>query len=877
METDALPTTALAEPDPLREALTTIETGRSSFSNMVADASRRYAEGDWGGTRPRFPELDAMMARAGATKAPDATYYNPDLATPYALSELPAPDMPKSSNVIDAVRLGFRQESIIGVVQRYNRLREETEAVYGDLRPDPTYDPRYDPQIKEAGFEDQRIAFMRSQSRNETYMMIRNLREQRDNMREMDRLSGFGHFVAGATGMIVDPLNYAPFVGVAAKAGESLVWGGMRKGIYGATQNAAAAILDASMRKGMNPTDFQESFGDLLKLPVVLGGAAGALTHGLTWRHRRLGVDADAGLPPLFSPKLWDDPEAMMKGEMPNITRAGWEIENVRARGEAGSLVDSPPSRMGLVPEKRGYWTTPGPQPRKYVVDTAPIGRGGDLAVVRAAAGHERLDDFWFDNRKNNLSLLELGKAFGARIGNSALRLGGLYTMMADLHASARMYQTGVPLIVDTWHGSPVAHRVATDGFDPDRLGELTKASSAKQGFFFAKNATTSIHYAKLKPGATKVETEGGLVPVRLRFENPLVLNGTDFSFGSGQFTKAIKNAKAEGHDGVIFKNMADGGMMDHIYVAFDADKTFIRSMPLNTKGEMTTLADTHAAREKDWIAVREKNIEIHSQYVETAMANYRLRDTGVVSTTGVWNAAEAAKANAGESFVNARLEKVSGHGGDLPTMVNVAAEVAVVRAEIEILGDYPEAGMRHLISRYVDGITFDAKASKIVPDETGMVFKKENFIHDFSNSGGGVTAGLAIKQAYGSAYSGKVESAISKLIDLNDGPGFMMKPVVQAAVDTMISRRAAQILEEKFTPEEIAAGKELADLRRQGLAPAVDMHKHNPLRGAHFTGDKEIDAAMNDVIDMIEGRKPRPTRPVEPDLPPEEGYVPDA
>ena len=70
------------------------------------------------------------------------------------------------------------------------------------------------------------------------------------------------------------------------------------------------------------------------------------------------------------------------------------------------------------------------------------------------------------------------------------------------------------------------------------------------------------------------------ITPVYLSLQNPLVVDMSDPE-QAGELTPLIKRGKDEGHDGIIFKNLSDGGPVDDIFVAFEP--TQIKSSIGNT------------------------------------------------------------------------------------------------------------------------------------------------------------------------------------------------------------------------------------------------------------------------------------------------------
>lgn len=172
--------------------------------------------------------------------------------------------------------------------------------------------------------------------------------------------------------------------------------------------------------------------------------------------------------------------------------------------------------------------------------------------------------------------------------------------------------------LMTLWHGSPsTTVEEALHGkknfteFDASKLGSNTGAPSSKLGFFFTDSMQNAGHYgggggmgnlatiideakyyrAKLKEMANSILKsqvdfykraladrentirrtikEGNLKPVNLNLVNPLVHDFGGKGYREESFAKLLEKAKAEGHDGAIFKNV-DDPYNNTVYVVFD-------------------------------------------------------------------------------------------------------------------------------------------------------------------------------------------------------------------------------------------------------------------------------------------------------------------
>lgn len=124
----------------------------------------------------------------------------------------------------------------------------------------------------------------------------------------------------------------------------------------------------------------------------------------------------------------------------------------------------------------------------------------------------------------------------------------------------------GEPLVV--YHGSDSSF----DSFDSAVLGKQTKAKSARSGFFFTDDPTLASDYTAA--GGYSVEDgdlfgasfnewasakKGAQVyPVYLSITNPKVIEYGGQEYREIAFSDALMQAKADGHDGAIFRNARD-------------------------------------------------------------------------------------------------------------------------------------------------------------------------------------------------------------------------------------------------------------------------------------------------------------------------------
>lgn len=150
--------------------------------------------------------------------------------------------------------------------------------------------------------------------------------------------------------------------------------------------------------------------------------------------------------------------------------------------------------------------------------------------------------------------------------------------------------------------------------FDPTLRGDTTEAQSARKAFFFTDNPDvaggyaaggdpyndrftgtlnrlTGGRYGKVNDFITEklgmvspsqvVDSGANIIPVYAKMENPLVHDFAGKDYRERSFSSLIDEAKTNGHDGVIFKNVRDPGFDIHgrddipsnVYAVFQANQ----------------------------------------------------------------------------------------------------------------------------------------------------------------------------------------------------------------------------------------------------------------------------------------------------------------
>ena len=127
---------------------------------------------------------------------------------------------------------------------------------------------------------------------------------------------------------------------------------------------------------------------------------------------------------------------------------------------------------------------------------------------------------------------------------------------------SSKVASGGAPLVV--YHGTTRDF----SSFDIGRRGDKTGGADAKAGFFFAENPDAADQFT-WEAG----EKTGHIMPVYLSLQNPLysplVLDGTN----SLKAASVIEQARASGHDGVVFEQSDMLGRRGRCFAAFEPEQ----------------------------------------------------------------------------------------------------------------------------------------------------------------------------------------------------------------------------------------------------------------------------------------------------------------
>ncbi|CAE6793522.1 hypothetical protein R70006_04961 [Paraburkholderia domus] len=122
---------------------------------------------------------------------------------------------------------------------------------------------------------------------------------------------------------------------------------------------------------------------------------------------------------------------------------------------------------------------------------------------------------------------------------------------------SAIQYPDGSPIVA--YHGTGADFSV----FSRERLGETTSAADAREGFFFAADASAADEFA------WKDGERGCIMPVYLKMEAPYVTDFVVRASNGREFAEILRQARADGHDGVAaFGEFL--GKETSVFVVFD-------------------------------------------------------------------------------------------------------------------------------------------------------------------------------------------------------------------------------------------------------------------------------------------------------------------
>lgn len=145
-------------------------------------------------------------------------------------------------------------------------------------------------------------------------------------------------------------------------------------------------------------------------------------------------------------------------------------------------------------------------------------------------------------------------------------------------------FQTGKAVTTVATHGTSSHELLTSREFDPKMFGSKHGADHDKIGVFLSGETKTSFGYADPKEG------DFGYRQVRaaVKFNNPLVVDAQFNCYSHEMYDKIFTQVRTGRHDGVIIKNVYDGGSADTVFVLM-ADKV----------KDNTAIIDAHIGMER--------------------------------------------------------------------------------------------------------------------------------------------------------------------------------------------------------------------------------------------------------------------------------------
>lgn len=124
-------------------------------------------------------------------------------------------------------------------------------------------------------------------------------------------------------------------------------------------------------------------------------------------------------------------------------------------------------------------------------------------------------------------------------------------------------FQTGKAVTTVATHGTSSHELLTSREFDPKQSGSKHGAEHDKVGIFLSGETKTSHGYADPK------EKDFGYRQVRaaIKFNNPLVVDAQFKCYSPDVYEGYMKKVRDGGHDGVIIKNVYDGGSADTVFI----------------------------------------------------------------------------------------------------------------------------------------------------------------------------------------------------------------------------------------------------------------------------------------------------------------------
>ena len=193
------------------------------------------------------------------------------------------------------------------------------------------------------------------------------------------------------------------------------------------------------------------------------------------------------------------------------------------------------------------------------------MARAMDLADLRV------LDTFTFeDGRATSQASLGHDWSSGALESTEPVtstpefrRWSGGAPVVAAERAMRHRFETGQPVVVEGFHGSPDARWAREHGIfqgSDERFGMPSDGSD--RAFWFASDRGMARSYADDRRAWDYQNAEAGVLHNYVRLDNPLVVDGRGQEWRQaqqrGRTSDVIQQAREDGHDGVVIRNVRD-------------------------------------------------------------------------------------------------------------------------------------------------------------------------------------------------------------------------------------------------------------------------------------------------------------------------------
>jgi hypothetical protein len=145
-------------------------------------------------------------------------------------------------------------------------------------------------------------------------------------------------------------------------------------------------------------------------------------------------------------------------------------------------------------------------------------------------------------------------------------------------------FQTGKAVTTVATHGTSSHELLTSREFDPAQSGSKHGAEHDKVGIFLSGETKTSHGYADPKEGGFGYRQ----VRAAIKFNNPLVVDAEFRCYSPEIYEGYMRKVRDGGHDGVIIKNVYDGGSADTVFI-------------INNESvkDNTAIIDTHIGMER--------------------------------------------------------------------------------------------------------------------------------------------------------------------------------------------------------------------------------------------------------------------------------------